>query len=158
MIEAILAVLMSFAVATVDAGEDYGHRIDRLAVVAEAIASVSGRDNQLAAFLIVQGHHETRWSLESAECRCKRYSCDHGKAHGYWNLHAAGVTPEIWWSYCGTSYASVRAGAARQRRYYDPRDLEASFRRCGGARTPPTARWPMHRATETLRIAERLRV
>ncbi len=150
----IFLYLAGLATAEVDATEDYGHRLDRISVIADAIADTAHGDRQLAAFLAVQAYAESKLSRESQTCQCKRYSCDHGRAHSVWNLHRVWSMPvETWWSYCGESYAAVRASAERQRVYYDPRSLECSFARCGGAGVPCDVSWAVQRARETRRVA-----
>lgn len=153
----IFLYLVFLPAASVDASEDYGHRIDRVSVIADAISDTARGDTLLAAFLAVQAYAESRLSREAQNCQCRRYSCDHGRAHGPWNLHRVwGQGAEEWHSYCGETYAAVRAGAERQRHYYDPRDLEGSFAHCGGARARRGDSWVLHRAAEARRLAGRL--
>lgn len=154
----ILLILLGYHPAESDATEPYLDRVERLGVMAEAIAGVSGADHQLAAFLAVQAHAESRLSRDAQSCECRFFSCDNGRAHGPWNLHRAPrQSAESWWGYCGFGLESVRSAAARQRQFYDPRDLVASFRRCGGSSVPKTAKWPHRRAAETQRVAAELR-
>lgn len=130
MIEAILAVLMSFAASTRDQVYELPmEREARLRVVAKAIESASNRaacyqqdakcraiigDRYVAAaVLVVQAHRESALRADVQRGQCRASECDRGRAMGPWQLHHAPwrESREQWLAY-GTD-EGLEAGAWR---------------------------------------------
>lgn len=157
MIEKLFAILLALPVSPRDAGEDYGHRHDRLYEVANAIAEASDGYRELAAFLTVQASHESAFRLDVQRCECRPNECDGGRAHGYWQLHRApSLLESTWWAYCGDTYAAVLSGALRTATFYHPGNLAVSFAIMGGSKATINDSWVTERVAETLQVAGRL--
>jgi|SRR3990172_333543 len=178
MIEAILAVLLSFAVSTRDQiPETQAERTERLRVVATAIAWAADRatcyeqsspcravlgDRELAAaVLIVQARRESSLRRDVQIGQCRPHECDRGRAKGPWQTHHAPwiESREQWQSYASLEQSHVQRAAWRTLTLWagaSSKGLHCGFARLAG--------WGVcwgdyghDRAAETLRVAARLR-
>jgi len=144
--------------------ETESERKPRLAIIAKGVAQVADGDRAKAAFLLVQGRHESDYDSAVQVCECSRYQCDPLKvgatiefrAHGLWQVRQT-FAHDIawWWSACGTTMDAVLVGAKFTATKYRPSDLECSFAALGGVATCSDD-WCKQRARETRALARRL--
>lgn len=150
----LVAWLVARPVSTLDTmTETVTERRARLETVATAIVEASGGDVGKASFLAAQGDAESGWRLDVSKCRCRQNECDRGKARGYWQVHRAPETPDVWSGVCAADVESMTLAARWVLRRYRATSLECSFASLGGARVSCGAQWAMDRAKVARRLA-----
>jgi hypothetical protein len=164
----ILLWLMSLPCTKGDLIETVEHRTERMAVLAEAVATVAKSDRQRASFILTQLDSESNFDLAVAECECSRFQCDplrhsdgtwEAQAHGLVQGHLVPSQPDAysnWWGLCGVTEKAAMANVRFVSRRYNASNLAAAFASFGGILARPTDKWVQVRVAKTLKLAVRL--